>query len=161
MTPSRPRNRLGEQGYTLIELLTVLVIIGILVDFAAPSIAGVLRRLRSREAVGQVVADLSYARLVGVRSGRGATVVFDGADRYRIKEGREPGATVLKTVDLSAEYSSVQITRPTGVDSIVYNSRGLLSLGSGMFIVQATGGVSATQPDTFHVTKLGTVRHGS
>ena len=159
MINPRPCSSLGRQGFTLIELLIALVIAGIVLQLAVPSMRRVMSSLRSQEAATQVSADLAHARMVGVRSGEGATVVFDGPARYRLRRGRGASGADLKSVDLATEYRSVAVVRPDGVDSIVFDSRGLARLGAGSFLVRSTGG-TGMRTDTLHVTTIGTVRRG-
>jgi prepilin-type N-terminal cleavage/methylation domain-containing protein len=69
----RPR----RLGFTLLEVLTVTVIVGILAAIAAPS----FNRIRSSAALqsgrAQVTGALGLAQTTGVRWGRTTTVAFD------------------------------------------------------------------------------------
>lgn len=149
--------RVGRDGFTLIELLAAMVIFAVLAHIMAPSLSGVLRVWRSQGAADQIRADISYARMLAIRSGKGATVVFQSPDRYLVKEGVEPNATVQKTVDLTREYSRVSLQRPAGVDSIVFNPRGMARVGAGEFSVQAAS-EGTVRSQRFWVSAIGMVR---
>lgn len=150
--------RLDRGGYSLIELLTVLVIVGIATQLAVPSVSGMLRTWRSKQAASQVTADLAYARMLAIRSGAGASVVFLGSDEYRVEEGVAPATvTARKTVDLQDEFGPVVVQRPAGVDVIVFNPRGMATSGAGVFVVQSSSSGTMRQ-DTLWVSVLGMVR---
>lgn len=60
----RRRSRLGAGGFTIIELLTVMMIISVLAGIALPKLQGVLLRARAADVVGDLnvikVAVLTY-----------------------------------------------------------------------------------------------------
>src|SRR3712207_5741690 len=63
-------------GFSLPELVTVLVLIGILASLAGPSITGLVDRVKARGALDRVATDVYWARMQAVRSGRSVTVRF-------------------------------------------------------------------------------------
>jgi prepilin-type N-terminal cleavage/methylation domain-containing protein len=154
------RPALGRGGFSLIELLTVLVLVGILSQIAAPSLLGMVRTWRSKQAADQLSADLAYARLVAIRSGVGAAIVFEGDTGYRITEGTGASAPVQKRVDLTLDYGPVRLQVPDGVAQIHFNSRGMALQGSGVFVLEARAG-GAMRADTLWLSALGMVRRES
>lgn len=83
-TSSRRRHftRLGSaRGFTLIELMIVLVIIGVVIAFVGPRVTGGLMGLHVRTAALQTAAMLRYARSKAVNTGSAYYVIFDGIKR--------------------------------------------------------------------------------
>lgn len=68
-------------GFSLLELLVVLVISGILLSLAAPRLERFITRLELDTAANTVIADLYYARMLAVREGRDVAVRFQRMSR--------------------------------------------------------------------------------
>jgi len=79
----------------MVEILTVMAILGILAALAAPSFTGYMARERVKGAAGEAFADLQYARSEAVQRNATITVTFSGTG-YTVARG----ATNLKTVTL-------------------------------------------------------------
>jgi prepilin-type N-terminal cleavage/methylation domain-containing protein len=69
------------RGFTLIELMIVMVLAGILIAVVGPRVTGGLLGLTTRTAALKTAAMLRYARSIAVNSGCGYHVVFDGTKR--------------------------------------------------------------------------------
>jgi prepilin-type N-terminal cleavage/methylation domain-containing protein len=119
------------RGYTLFELMATLMIAGIAMSIAVPSMEGVLRRERVRSAMNRLAGDLEYTRMAAVRSGASAVLRFTPSPRctgrggtgYRI--GLKGSPAVLREW-----YAADAVTvcfQTTGADTLVFNSRGLLA----------------------------------
>jgi prepilin-type N-terminal cleavage/methylation domain-containing protein len=65
------------RGFTLVELLLVLVVAGILMALAAPRMGTFVEQLHVRAALDVVYSDLHFARMLAVRSGHRVRVQFD------------------------------------------------------------------------------------
>ena len=73
------------RGFTLVELLLVVIIIGVAAGIAAPRYAGAIARYRVESAACRIAADLAMAQGAARSSSAGRTVQFDTAQgRYRV-----------------------------------------------------------------------------
>lgn len=66
------RRRIGKRsrGFSLLELMAVLVVLGFLAGLSAPAISRSMENLEFRKQVGTIAAVLRYARLTAVAKGR-------------------------------------------------------------------------------------------
>ena len=90
MTNEAEAARRGERGFTLVELLVVLVILGLLATFAAPRVIKYL---------GRAKVDAAAAQLQNIAG---------TLDLYRLEVGHYPSAE---------QGLEALVTRPPGVDS--------------------------------------------
>lgn len=123
-------------GYTLIELITTLVILAIVAGLAYPRLEGVLSRMRTDRALHQFTMDLHYARMLAVRSGR--TVMLRAAPAPGCEGGT--GRTQLGSYELVVREDPQRVVKRVvvgdgvpglcmemnGADAVAFNSRGLL-----------------------------------
>jgi len=79
-----------RKGFTLLELLVVLVIISIMAAFVGPRVAGSMSTLTLKTAAKKVAASLRYARSQATSESRPYFVLFDpDKGRLMIKAGRQ------------------------------------------------------------------------
>ena len=119
-----------SRGFTLLELLTVVVVLMVGASLAAPRLNAMTARMRARAALDQVSADLYHARVLAIREGRRTVIRFTRrADR---SECHAPGYSVaVRTVPERTAWTTVldlpasACLRLGTVDSVTFNSRGL------------------------------------
>ncbi|MHB8092530.1 MAG: GspH/FimT family pseudopilin [Syntrophales bacterium] len=72
-------NRSDKRGFTLVELMIVIAIMGILAAFAAPNFRTYMAQSRLNGAARQVMSDLMNARMLSVAQNRNVQVVFSSS----------------------------------------------------------------------------------
>ena len=124
-----------RRGFSLVELLMVLLVLAIAAGLAAPSLRGFVRRERVRGALNRVAADLHYTRMLAVRSGHGAVLRFTPDPRCAARFSGHgwtvavhgPAGGVVKTVRADAADAHPLCLEMNSSDTVAFNSRGLLS----------------------------------
>jgi prepilin-type N-terminal cleavage/methylation domain-containing protein len=155
----RSRTCEGSSGFTLVEVAIALVVLGILTGLAAPSLSGVFRDSRSRGAAAQFASDVSHARMLAIRSGRGGSLSFTGAASYQVREGNGASAVTRKTVDLATDYgAAVEVVRVSAGESLVFDSRGMLVAGAGKLAIRSQRAGYGVPADTIRISPIGLVR---
>jgi prepilin-type N-terminal cleavage/methylation domain-containing protein len=127
---------LGKAGFSLIEALIVVVIMGLLLALVTPRIRDTTLTTEVRNARAAVANLYARARMVAVQQRKTATLRFNGNQVYVTV----PVGAVLDTVgavtDLGSQY-------------------GVTLTASGNVTVLPTGLVNAAAPITWKVTKSG------
>lgn len=101
------KNLPGNAGLTLIEVLTVISLMGIVTAIAATNFGAMRPSFRTRAAALAVAGDINQARMSAVKEGR----VYDYlpvTGGYQIRRDNGAGGrTVVKTVVVSTQYDNV------------------------------------------------------
>lgn len=90
---SRGRAYLGAgtraEGFSLLELLTVLLLLGVVAAVSAPAIGRMLDGMSFRQQVGDVLANLRQIRLESVSQGRDIRLRLEGLSFVLVRTGVE------------------------------------------------------------------------
>ena len=151
MNHTHGRHR-SDAGFTVIELVVVLVLMGIVTALAQPAMGGYVNRNKTRRALDQVAGDVAMARMLAIRSGNRAVVEVTGGDSYRIWVEGSPADTVRR-VSLANDYAGIALQAPTANGRLVFNSRGLLLTPGTGVLTARIGGLT----DTLRITAAGRV----
>ena len=116
--PSEFRNL---QGFTLLELMIVVVILGICATFAVPMLNQAAAQTRLEAATELVANSLNYARLRALSSQQNFRVVFTpGTERIRVEMNannklnhlKDPSRDVISAGDVENDKSWVGVQHP-------------------------------------------------
>jgi len=151
--------KMDRKGFTLIELMVVIVIIGIATGITVPNIVGALPNYRLKRAARDLYSGIQFTKMGSIKSFANWAIVFDTATgRYLICSNRGADGswsntfdnTIVKTISLP-DYGS-GITYGHGIattnatvggglfpaDEVSYNSNVLVfnfrGTGSGGYI---------------------------
>ncbi|EXJ22415.1 hypothetical protein ADIAL_2001 [Alkalibacterium sp. AK22] len=93
-----------EEGFTLVELLAVIVILGLIVALAVPAIGNVITRANNETQAAESALIVDAARLYEIENGRigseGVTVeALINAEFLEVRDGDQPTGSVIRTND--------------------------------------------------------------
>lgn len=127
-----------DRGFSLIELMVVIVLLAIMAGLAVPSMRGMVDRGNTTRALEAIAADIAHTRTMAVRDGRSLEICFTSgtAPSYRITTGCEEGET-LRRVRLDQQYRGLELTAP---ESLGFNARGLRIAAEAVTISASRGG---------------------
>lgn len=119
------------RGFTLIELMIVIAVLGIVSVLAAPSFTSTFARNHLRGAAGEAYADMQFARSEAVQSNGAVVVSFSGSG-YQVTRATQ----VVKTVTFGG---GVQVaggsTMTVGFDPV----RATATVANGPLLLTHTG----------------------
>ena len=136
--------RLGEAGFSLLELIAVLAILGLVAAIGTPSVVSWLARLRSRAAADEVASVLQSARLQAIaRNHRLQVCLYRSATPHdfltlRRSDTLQPDCPAPPPASSPAyaafrrtmtELPGIRITKTTR-QSFVFGPRGTATAGS-------------------------------
>jgi prepilin-type N-terminal cleavage/methylation domain-containing protein len=130
----------NDKGYTLAELMVILLIISIATSIAAYNIGGFMAYASIRTALRQMVSDIRLAQQMAVGEGQLYYLAFDRhRDLYMIKVTGHPMAKVIKRVFLEGGVDILG-TNFSG-DEFYFNSLGAPSRGGEITLKDIRGRV--------------------
>ena len=155
--PSRGRPRGGRAGFTIMEMMVVVLVIGIMTGLMVKPIAGAFAQSSRRSATREVASYLFRARGIAVQQSRASELVRTGnVIKIRV-DSSGTKVTLGQTRDLNQIYGvTLTTTPPSGglpVDTIRFDTRGLTAIATNLpkFIITRSGA------DTLCVTGMGRV----
>jgi prepilin-type N-terminal cleavage/methylation domain-containing protein len=135
-------------AFTLLELVTVLTLVGVLMALAVPRFSAMHDSASVRAAMADLGADFSMARQSAITRRSAVAVVFDTTRGTVVLRS---SARVMSRHDLRTAYG---IVLGANRDSAVYDSRGLGYGVSNLTVTIRRG----TIVDTLTMSRMGRVR---
>jgi prepilin-type N-terminal cleavage/methylation domain-containing protein len=100
----------GAKGFSLLELMVVIGVMGILVAITVPGIAGHLRTARLKGAVDVLAGDLRYARALSTAQRKTYAVTF-AANTYSVVRVSPPGTIRTRELPRGVACSAPDTTK--------------------------------------------------
>ena len=160
------RKQQSDRGFTLIELMIAVIVIGIIAAIAAPNFIGLLNRNRVNQALNQLEGAIKEAQRQAMRQGKRCTInintttnILTGNPSNCLLSQREINDDIAIRTNLSGIIPNIafsHIGSTTRMGTIVVSSDGtdsqkcfVISLGTGIsrtgdYVGSKTGSVSAT-----------------
>ncbi|WP_051961880.1 GspH/FimT family pseudopilin [Methylobacter sp. BBA5.1] len=117
-------NKLRRSGFTLLELLIVIAIIGIIAGLAVPSYRDMIERNRLKQAVESLADDLKFARTEAIKRSADVTLALTTGWSYSITSA----GNTLKTVQ-GSQFQGISLLGDS--KSITFSFRRGTSNGTG------------------------------
>lgn len=131
-----------RHGFTLVEMLAVIVLMGIVLALVAPRIGTESVKLSARSSAQKIAAFLSRARAEAIQNGRRTAVVRVNNGVRLLMDNGTGTPTILGWQDLGLEQQVTLSASPS--DTIEFDPRGLATLrGSAVQEIIATRDVYA------------------
>ena len=119
-----------ESGFTLIEVMIVVAIIGIASALAIPNYVEWKARHDLREAVSEFSSNLNLARVVAMNRNRQATVTIQLVGGLINVSGNAGGTPIFGTQTLSSSVTGL----PGGTTNVLFSSMGLSAAAANQVI---------------------------
>ena len=122
---TRTRLPQGRRGFTLTELLVVVLIMALMAAMAGPRMMRWVQTIGQRGAYNQLASDLALARIQAVRQGTTVSLRIIDNDTYQVTVDNAAGAAqdTIKQVELSHLYRGTTLNPAAG--RIAFDSRGV------------------------------------
>ena len=113
----------NDSGFSLIELIMVILIVGVLTGIAVPGFVAWIPKYRVKDAAQDLYSNIQLAKMEAIKRNTNCTITFtNGAganDQYVI-------SLINRTINLADYGSDVQFSATPAPTVITFNSRGFV-----------------------------------
>ncbi len=150
---------MGNKGYTLVELVTVVVLAGLGAAIAASPLASTYERMATRTGRDQFVTTHSLARSMAVRYGRVAELHIDAAGaRFWVEVDTSSIGGMNARVGVTKDLSAAKVLLTSDRSILCFDIRGLPTTRGACEAADATLTFSVEgKADTVKISALGKV----
>jgi len=148
-----------KNGFTVTELVIVLLLAGIVVAVATPTLSSAFRRTATQAAVDEFISTHTLARSVAVRYGRTAELHINSAtERFWVEVDTSSAGGVSDTVGVVKDLTGMGVGVASDRTVVCFDSRGLPTTRGVCEAADATLIFTAPgRADTLQITALGRV----
>ncbi len=122
------RMRAGRTGFTLSEVLFVLLMMSVMLGIASQTYASYVKRTAARDTAQLFARDLTVARASAIRGRTSVVLAFDESARVYSVRTVGGAEVVHRTFGQGADIVLDEIDLLLPGDSVVFNSRGIADL---------------------------------
>lgn len=132
--PQHPRR--AERGFTLVEAMVVVAIVGILIGFTYSGFTGVLARYRCQGAMNRIAQAFKLAQMKAVEQSVVYRILLNtGNETLTITFDHDDCATTAQTlfdqINFAQEYPGVDVLASSNCNGTRFNYRGIPKTATG------------------------------
>ncbi|HYL10409.1 MAG TPA: GspH/FimT family pseudopilin [Candidatus Acidoferrales bacterium] len=152
----RPRRAASLRGFSLLEVIMVMVVGLILTAVAVPFLQSAMGTYRLRSAVSSITAAVQSARYQAIFQGYPFRVAFSSANNNYQVSSQPAGAPGFAALGGPIPFGSTQVTL-AGDFTLQFNPSGSVVVVAGPNPMTTTVGYMGRQPKTIRVSTNGNV----
>jgi prepilin-type N-terminal cleavage/methylation domain-containing protein len=151
----RPSRRQSKLGFTMVEILTAMVIVGMLATFALPRLVRLRDQGQVASATTRFTRAVMAARQAAIQRGKHAYFKHNNSSIWVIVDttGINSDSVVITATQNLATLYGVSVVSPSGLTSIEYDPRGVSAQASKQ--VFAFKHTNSGLVDSLCISKLG------
>jgi len=100
-------SRAQLKGFTLVELLIVLVIMSLLLSLVPPLLSNVMPSVTIKATANDLLHDIKYVRNMAVLNGRQTSLILNAVDGSYFSEAKDNGVRIDLPTDIALSISDV------------------------------------------------------